>query len=472
MGKEDEMLTSIKRFFNREVDMLEGPIVKGLLAIAMPVMIMNVISSMFNIVDMAVLKEFGNDGYTVGAVGVCGYLISLITGLLIGCAAGANVVVARHIGRGDRDSVSRTVGTTMFFALIGGIMLTVIGVSLAEVFLRLMNCPEELLPNAVLYFRLYFLGVPLIMLYTFAHSILRSTGNTTAPMIQLIIGAVVKLVFTVILVAVFKLSVLGVALASIISWIVTAAMALRSLIADGGTAKLEWRHFRIYSRELVDVLRIGVPAGLQQALYSVANVIISTTVNSFGPAATTGISIANNFDGILYQISMAPGYAVLPYISQNVGKGNIKRSKQAIIRAMGIVVALGATFGALSAIFSAELSSIMSSDPEVIAFSQQKMIIVSSTYFICGINEVMGASLRGLGKPIIPTVSTLIFMCLFRFVWVYLIFPLCPNLTFLYLVWPVGWTLSIITLLIFYFPTVKKLEEAIMASSTAQGATE
>lgn len=192
--------------------------------------------------------------------------------------------------------------------------------------------------------------------------------------------------------------------------------------------------------------------------------IISTTVNSFGPDATTGVSIANQIDNILYNISCAPALAVSPYIAQNVGAHNIPRAKKSLVRAIGITVVFGGTLGALAAIFSAELASIMTSSPSVIAFARQKTMLISATYFICGINEVMSGAMRGLGKPVIPTISVLVFMCLLRFVWVYVIFPLVPNLTFLYLIWPIGWILSISFLLAFYFPTITKLEKKFAAS--------
>lgn len=444
--------------------MLDGSIVKGLCSIAIPIMIMNVLQSTFNIIDMTVLKMYEPAGsYTVGAVGTCGTLISLITGLLIGCSAGANVVIARHIGRGDKERVDRAIGTSIAFAFLGGIAMAIIGIAFARVFLGWMNCPSELLDHATLYFRMYFAGTPILMVYNFTASILRSSGDSRRPMMFLIIGGIVKVIFNFVFVAFFHLSVTGVALATLMSWIVFCSLGVTALATNKGKVKLKREYIRIYKEELVDILKVGVPAGLQQALYSVANVIITATVNTFGPAATTGMSIANNFDGILYQISIAPSLAVMPYVSQNVGAGNIKRAKQSVVRGMAITVALGATFGALSAIFSAQLSSIMSSDPEVIMYSQQKMVLISSTYFICGINEIMGATLRGMGKPIIPTISTLVFMCALRFVWVYGVFPLVPqSLTFLYLVWPIGWTLSIITLLFFYFPTVKELSRRVI----------
>lgn len=452
----------------RDVDMLNGSIVKGLLSIALPIMVMNVVQSLFNIIDMTVLKSFSGDEYAVGAVGTCGTLISLITGLLVGCSSGANVIIARYIGKKDKESVERSVGTAILFSATGGLVIAIIGIVCAEIFLGWMNCPDVLLAKAALYFRLYFAGVPISMVYNFCASALRSTGDSKRPMLYLTTSGILKVTFNIIFVGIFNLSVVGVALATIISWSVSCILGLIALYRNNHEmVKLKPSRIKFYRRELSSILAIGIPAGLQQALYSIANVIITATVNSFGPAATTGISIANNFDGILYQIAVAPSLAVMPYVSQNVGALKIKRAKKSVLCGIGITVAFGATFGALSAIFSGQLSSIMSSDPEVIAYSQQKMMLISSTYFICGINEIMGAAMRGLGKPIVPTVSTLIFMCAIRFVWVYLVFPLYKNLTFLYLIWPIGWVLSTITILIFYVPTVNALAKRSIHSASS-----
>lgn len=445
----------------KDVNMLSGSITKGLLTISLPVMVMNVLQSLFNVVDMTVLKTYDTSGTAVGAVGVCGVLITLITGLVVGIASGANVAIARRIGMNDREGVDRAVDSAMAFSIAAGLMLAVIGISLAEVFLGWANCPEELLPEAAKYFRLYFAGVPILMVYNFCAAIMRSSGNSKGPMIYLSIGGVIKLTFSVLFIAVFKMSVEGVAYATILSWIASAIMGLIAMTHSDSAVKLSLRKIRFYKRELEDILRTGVPAGLQQGLYSVANVLISATVNSYGAAATTGISIANIYDGILYQISTATALAVMPYVSQNVGHGNIKRATQSVWKGILITMGLGASIGALSAIFSGPLSSIMSADPQVIAYSQQKMILVSSTYFICGINEIFGAALRGMGKPVVPTVTTLIFMCAIRFPWVWFVFPLFPNLTFLYLIWPIGWVLSIITLLFTYVPTVRKLYQTV-----------
>ncbi len=448
----------------KDVNMLSGSIVKGLLTIAIPVMVMNILQSIYNIVDMTVLKMYDTDGgYAVGAVGTCGTLISLITGLVIGIASGTNVTVARHIGKGDEEGIKKAVGTGITFSVVAGIGLLAIGVAFAKPFLKLINCPERLLSGATLYFRLYFVGVPIVMMYNFCAAILRSTGDSKRPMIFSVTAGAIKVGCTFLFVGVFKLQVLGVALATIVSWVVMLAFGLNALLKNEGAVKIIKKYLRLYKDELKEILFLGIPAGLQQALYSIANVIIVATVNTYGEDATTGLSIANQFDGILYQIATAPALAVMPYVSQNVGAGNIKRASQSILRGIMITTCLAATIGACSAIFAVPLSSIMSDNPAVLEYSRQKMVIVSSTYFICGINEILGASMRGLRKPIPATVCTLIFMCAIRFPWVWFVFPLFPAgnaLTYLYLIWPIGWVLSIGTLLCFLFPTIKNLKRS------------
>ena len=443
----------------KDVNMLSGSIINGLLAIAIPVMIMNVITSLFNIVDMTVLKTFDTDGMAVGAVGVCGSLITLITNLVIGISTGANVITAKYIGKQEQEHVNRAVGTAIAFSIAAGVALAVIGVACADLFLSWVNCPEELFSRATLYFRLYFAGVPILMIHYFCCSALRSSGNSQQIMTISIIGAAVKLLATYLFVAIFRMGITGVAVATIVSWVAYATLSLLTLLRSSGIVKLYIQHIRFYRPELPQILRVGIPSGLQMGLYSIANVIISAAVNNFGSLASTGISIANTFDGLLYNICHAASLAVMPYVSQNIGAGNVKRAAKSVQKGILVTVGLGAVFGALSAIFSPQLSSIMSDDPVVIGYSCQKMIIISSTYFICGINDIFSAALRGMGKPTFPTVTTLIFMCGLRFVWVYLIFPLVPNLTFLYLVWPIGWVASIACALFVYFPTKKKLAE-------------
>ncbi len=461
----------------KEVNMLSGSIMKGVMTIAIPIMLMNVLQSLFNIIDMAILKGYGKES-SVGSVGNCGTLISLITGLAIGVSAGANVIIARYIGKGDKDGIEKSVGTAIVFSIISGFVLLAVGIAFAEFFLTLVSCPAGLMEGAAVYFRLYFLGMPLFIFYNFAAAILRSSGDSRRPMIYLTIGGIAKIGLTFLFVAVFKMEIVGVSLATIISWLITAVLDAIILIRDGGIVQVNFKKLKIYGKQLREMLRIGIPTGLQQALYSIANLVIVKAVNTFSldpiinEHASTGVSIANNFDGLLYQIAVGPSLAVMPYVSQNVGAKNMKRAKEAIWKGILITTIFGGGLGALSALFSAQLSSIMSSNPEVIMYSQQKMILVSSTYFICGINEIVGAGLKGMGKPMVPMIATMIFMCGIRFPWVYFVYPLYKNLTFLYTIWPIGWVLSIITVLCFLIPTAKKLQRKFAKEKQSKEATE
>lgn len=439
------------------VDMLSGSIVKGLLALAIPIMIMNVMQVIFNAIDMAALRYLSNDNYSVGAVGAGSSLTGITINFLVGISTGANVVVAKLIGSKEKERSDRAVMTAILLALVGGITLMIIGVTFAETLLKTINCPDLLLPKATIYFRLYCLSIPPLMLYNFSASILRSIGNTKKPMYFLILGGIIKVVFTVLLISLFDWTVEGVGIATIIANVTTSALAFITLLRSKEYITIDFKKIKFDLKELKAILHIGIPAGLQSTLYAFANVVIVTAVNSFGEDATTGVSIANQFDGILYQMVLAPAYAAAPYIAQNVGAKNFKRVKQAIIRAIFITIGFGATFGFLSAFFSRELSSLMSSSPSIIEFSRQKMIIVSSTYFICGLNEVMSGVLRGIGKPVLPTIFSFLFLCILRLIWVYAIFPLFPNLTFLYTVWPVGWTLAFICAVITFFIAFPKL---------------
>jgi len=435
-------------------DMLSGSIMRGLIAMSIPILIMNVTQVLFGALDMAILGNYANDT-AVGAVGACGTLIVLFTSVFIGVATGANVIVAKHIGERDRKKTEQAVGTGITFSLLSGLFLLVFGVLLARTFLKWTNCPEIMLDKATIYFQIYFLGAPAILLYNFAAAGLRACGDTKRPMYFLMLGCVVKLVLNFVFIIGFKMDVVGVAIATVATNVIAGGFSLWALFKIEEKFHLTLQSFKIKWEELKQILFIGVPTGLQSGLCSFANVIIMTAVNGFGPDATTGVSIANQFDGILYHIGYAPSLAVIPYVAQNIAAGNVERARSSVSKAVILTVIMGASFGGLSALFARELSAFMSTTPAVIEFSRQKMVIISSTYFICGINEVVGGALKALDRPILPTIATLIYICALRFVWVYQIFPLIPNLTFLYLVWPIGWILSIITLIIPLCNTLK-----------------
>ena len=444
---------------NNDVNMLSGSITKGLIAICAPVMIMNVIQSLFSLVDMAVLKAFDTDGMAVGAVGVCTSMITLITNLVVGIAAGANVVIARYIGQQHHRHVDRAVGTAITFSVVAGIALGVLGVVFAQPLLRIINCPQELFDGAVLYFRLYFAGVPILLLYNFASNAMRASGNSRVIMIISLVGAGVKLVATYVFTGFLRLGITGVALGTITSWCAYAGLSVLYLLRNHGTVRLYRQRLGFHKPELPYILRIGIPSGIQMGLFAVANVAITAAVNDFGPQASTGISIANTFDGILYYICTAASLAVMPYVSQNIGAGNVDRAAKSVRKSILLTLVIGVGFGALAVIFSRQMAGLMTDDPVVVDYACQKMVIISSTYFICGICDIFAAALRGMGKSVFPTVVALIFMCGLRFAWVYLVFPHFPNMTFLYFVWPLSWVACIVSMLFVYFPTKKQLKQ-------------
>ena len=445
-----------KTHAHRTLDMTQGPVFSQVIFFALPIMLSSILQLLFNAADLVVVGRYCGS-ISGAAVGATGSITNLIVNLFIGLSVGAGVTVAHALGSREQTVVHNTVHTALPTALVSGVFLTVVGVSLSKTFLIWMETPANILPLSTLYMQIYFGGMVFNMVYNFCAAIMRSSGDSKRPMIYLTIAGVVKVLLTYAFVAFFNMRVEGVALATIISWALSAALALVSLFKEEGITKINPKKLRFYKDEVKEILFIGLPVGLQNGLWAIANVVISAAVNSFGPDATTGVSIANNYDGILYQISTAPGIAVMPYVSQNIGASNVKRAERSVWCGMLITTILGGGFGALSAIFAGPLSSIMSDVPAVIAYSQQKMVIISSTYFICGIYHIMGSALSGMRRPNIPTIATFLFMCVLRFVWVYCVFPFFPNLTFLYLVWPIGWILSIAMELCFYFPTLKKL---------------
>ena len=440
----------------KHVDMLSGSVMRGLFTMAVPVMIMNVAASLFNLADSAALKAFGH-GTAVGAVSAAGTLQTVFTCLVTGLAAGASVVIARHLGAKERRRAEEAASTALLLAVGLGLFLLVVGCFSARTLLVLMNCKGTLLEEATTYMRIYFLGAPFLALSSFSSAALRSIGDTRRPMYILFIGCILKLVLTVTFLSISDKGVESVALATLVTFLVKAVLTLGALVRSREALTVDLRHMTFRMSELRATLYNGLPPAAQTALYSLANVVIISAVNLFGPDATTGVGIANQYDGIIYQLVCAPSVAAIPYVAQNIGAGDSRRAKRAILCAMLITIGFGASLGSFSAIFAPQLSGLLATTTAARDYAVQKMIIISSTYFICGINEVVGGALKGMGRPISPMIANLIYLCGLRFIWVYAIFPLVPNLTFLYLVWPISWACSIVTLLPFLSHALRSL---------------
>lgn len=436
----------------KNTNMLEGSITKGLVSMSIPIMIMNIMNSMFNLIDMATLRIFSDEN-AVGAVGACGMLITLCTSLLVGASVGANVVVAKRIGAGDKRSTEKAVATAMMISVVGSLALMIIGSAFSETFLKWTNCPAELLPRAAKYFEIYFYGLPFYMFYTFCASILRARGDAKSPMYLMLLGGTIKVAFTVLFVAAFDMDVEGVAFATIIAHAAETVLAFRVLSKNREHFNIDIRNFGFEASAVKEILKVGITTGIHSAMFAFMNLLISSTVNSFGKDATTGIAIASQFDVILYHICYATSLAVTPYIAQNIGANNIRRVKQTVVRGVLVATAFGVGFGALLLALSKPLVMTMTSSKAVMDYAMQKLVITSTTYFICGIQDVFGGVFRGLGKPNTPTLVTLLCVCPLRIVWVYVFFPLLPNMTFLYAACSAEWALTSITQFVIYMVT-------------------
>ena len=446
----------------KHVDMLSGSVMRGLLALTMPVMIMNVAQSLFTLADTALLKAFGH-ATAVGAAGAVGTLQTVFTHVISGVSVGAGVVIARNLGAKRRADAERAISTGFILAIAIGLTLLIGGSLLARPLLLLTNCSEVLLPEATTYFRIYFYGAPILAVYSLAAGALRAIGDTRRPMRILFIGCSAKLVLSVLLLSLTGKGVESAALSTLLANLIKMVLSLAALLRSREVVTVNLTRPVFDGPALRATLYNGLPPTIQTVLYSLANVVLLSVVNTFGPDATTGISIANQYDGVIYNLIHAPSLAVIPYIAQNIGAGDTGRAKQAMRCGMLIGVGFGLTFGSFSALFAPQLAGLLATSTAARDFAVQKMIIISSTYFICGINEVLGGTLKGMGRTIPPSVTSLIYMCAFRFVWVYGIFPLVPNLTFLYLVWPISWILCIVTQIPFLRRALRALEKKKMA---------
>ena len=442
---------------HKNTNMLSGSITKGLVSMSIPIMIVNIMNSLFNMFDMVALRIFSNES-AVGAVGACGMLVTLCTSLLVGISVGTNVIVAKRIGAGDQNRTEKAVTTSLLISVVGSFALLIIGVVFSETFLEWTNCPDELLPQATKYFEIHFYGLPFYMFYTFCASVLRAMGDTKRPMYFMILGGIIKVILTLLFITTFNMDVEGVAYATVIAHLVESSLTFFAVYKTREHFCINLKKIEFEVKAFKDILQNGIPTGIHSAMFAFMNVIISSTVNSFGKDATTGIAIASQFDVILYNICYAPSLAITPYVAQNIGANNLKRVKQTVVRGVMVTTAFGAFFGAVLMILSKPLVMAMSSSTVIIGFALQKLVITSPTYLICGIQDVFGGVFRGLGKPNIPTLVTLMCVCPLRIVWVYFIFPFFPNITFLYTVCSVEWALTSLIQFIIYLITVARMQ--------------
>ncbi len=425
------------------MDMTSGSLLPKILLFSVPLMLSSILQLLFNAADLVVVGRFAANGSSAqAAVGSTGALINLIVNLFLGLSIGTNVSVARYYGAGQQKDTSESVNTSVTVSLIGGVILAVFGFLMAKTFLTWMGSPEEVLPLATTYVKIYFLGMPFNILYNFGSAILRAVGDTRRPLIFLAIAGVVNVVLNVIFVAGFGMDVDGVALATIISQAISATLVFICLMRAQTAIRFDIHRMHIHADKLIELLRIGLPAGIQSSLFSLSNVLIQSTINSFGTIEITGSSVSSNIEGFIY-VSMNSIYqAAISFTSQNVGAHKYRRIRKICLTTVFVVIGVGMLTGGLAMLFRHSLIAIYNDDPQVMTRAIARLEIIASTYFFCGIMDVLCGMMRGMGSTIVPMVVSLLGACAFRIFWIYCILPFDKTPSMLYISYPVSWIIT------------------------------
>ena len=431
---------------NYEIDMCSGPIFKKVVLFAFPLMISGILQLLYNAADIIVVGQFSSSD-AMAAVGSTSSLINLLTNVFIGLSIGVSVLISKFYGAGQQKDIFETVHTAIGLSLICGVLVGILGFIFAGTMLEWMDSPDNVLPKATLYMKIYFLGMPAFMVYNFGSAALRAVGDTRRPLYYLTISGVVNILLNLLLVIVFDMSVSGVAIATIISQYISASLVIRCLVKSGGACRLSLKHVRIYRKKLGAILRIGLPAGIQSSLFSISNVLIQSSVNSFGSTVMAGNTAAASLEGFVYTAMNSMYQAALSFTGQNFGAGQIKRIKRIAVTCLLSVTVVGLVLGNIVYLLGEFLSGIYSPEQPVIDVSISRLSIVCTTYFLCGIMDVLVGLLRGMGQSLLPTTVSLLGACAFRVVWIYTVFAQNRTLTTLYISYPVSW---IITLLIHF----------------------
>ena len=439
-----------------EMDMCSGPILRKMLMFALPLMLSSILQLLFNAADIVVVGKFAGAN-SLAAVGSNTALINLLTNLFIGLSIGANVVAARHYGAKAWDDLRRTVHTAMLLSMLSGALLLVLGVIGAEQMLIWMQTPEEVLPLATVYLRIYFLGMISTMVYNFGSALLRAVGDTKRPLYFLTVAGVINAALNIFFVTQLQMDVAGVALATVISQCISAFLVIRCLMHSEGAMKLSLSRLGVNRRKLLLIIKVGLPAGIQGAFFAISNVLIQSSVNSFGSIAMAGNTASQNIEGFVYTSMNALYQTNLSFTSQNIGAEKYTRIKKILATCQGVVVTVGLVLGFAAYLGGPWLLQIYSEDADVISYGLLRMSIICTTYFLCGVMDTMVGSIRGLGYSILPTLVSLTGACGLRVIWIFTIFAAQRSLAILYLSYPISWAVTATAHMICFWRAAKKL---------------
>lgn len=442
-----------------EIDMCNGSILDKLVSFSIPLMLSGILQLLFNAVDIIVVGQFtGNEA--LAAVGSTTALINVFVNLFIGISLGASVLAAKFYATGQEKEMSETVHTSITLALISGIAMGIIGVIAAKGALELMDTPDNVLNLSTLYMRIYFMGMPFFMLYNYGAAILRAVGDTKRPLLFLIISGATNVVLNLLLVIQFHLGVAGVAIATVISQCISCILVLRCLYLSDGSYQLRFNKLGMKTRYVKQIFQIGIPAGIQSTIINFSNVLLQSSVNSFGSVAMAGYTAANNILGFLYVSVNSITQACMSFTSQNYGVRKFKRMDKVLLECLGLTVIVALVLGGGSYLFGAELMHIYTKSSKVIECGVDIMLYTTVTYFLCGIMDLLPGALRGMGHSTVPMILSVIGTVGTRIVWIYVIFPCHRSLDFLFISYPVSWLLTIVMQVICFYFVRKKVHNS------------
>lgn len=442
-----------------EIDMCNGSILDKLVSFSIPLMLSGILQLLFNAVDIIVVGQFtGNEA--LAAVGSTTALINVFVNLFIGISLGASVLAARFYATGQEKEMPETVHTSITLALISGIAMGIIGVIAAKGALELMDTPDNVLNLSTLYMRIYFMGMPFFMLYNYGAAILRAVGDTKRPLLFLIISGATNVVLNLLLVIQFHLGVAGVAIATVISQCISCILVLRCLYLSDGSYQLRFNKLGMKTRYVKQIFQIGIPAGIQSTIINFSNVLLQSSVNSFGSVAMAGYTAANNILGFLYVSVNSITQACMSFTSQNYGVRKFKRMDKVLLECLGLTVIVALVLGGGSYLFGAELMHIYTKSTKVIECGVDIMLYTTVTYFLCGIMDLLPGALRGMGHSTVPMILSVIGTVGTRIVWIYVIFPCHRSLDFLFISYPVSWLLTIVMQVICFYFVRKKVHNS------------
>ena len=428
----------------KSIDMTQGPMLGNIIRFVIPLMLGSMLQLLYNAADLIVVGRFAGSTATA-AVGATGSINTLFVNICIGLSVGASVIVSRRIGSKDPEGVHRSVHTAMGLGILSGIIGMILGIVLAKPLLELFGTPKDVLPGATLYMKIFFIGLPGSMVYNFGAAILRAAGDSKRPLYILAASGLVNVALNLVLVIVFGMGVEGVAIATAVANYVSAIAVVMFLGRTSESYKLNIKKIKFYKEELIESLKIGIPASIQSSTFSISNSIIQGAINSFGSEAMAGSAAASSIEGFVYTGMNAFYHAAMTCIGQNYGAKNEKRIYKTIWICIASVIIAGLTLGIISVVFARPLLGIYITDSEAaMEFGRTKMIYLGLPYFMCGIMEILAGALRGIGHSNMGMVNSIVGACGLRVLWVQFILPLSHTPENLFLCWPISWVVVII----------------------------